>query len=93
MITLHRHKTDPKADKIEEGQGGRGRRDPVRHRPRPPKRRPPRRPGPFIVDGGEKIEGDEKITSWMRELQGDLEWERSLTGDACYLDPETGEVC
>lgn len=86
MITLHRHKIDPKAEEIEQKFKDLVLAYSVETLPEDES-------GPFIVDGDKKIEGVEEITAWLRELQSDLEWERSLTGDACYLDPETGEVC
>lgn len=86
MITLHRHKTDPKADEIEQKF-----KDLVlAYRM---ETLPEDESGPFIVDGDQKVEGEEEITSWLRELEGDLKWERSLTGDGCYIDPRSGEVC
>lgn len=47
----------------------------------------------FIVDGGTKISGEEELRSWLRKLESDLKWTRSLSGDACFRDPETGETC
>lgn len=86
MITLHRHTTDPKAEEIEQKF-----KDLVlAYRV---ETLPEDESGPFIVDGDQKIEGEEEITSWLRELQGDLEWQRSLTGDGCYIDPRSGDVC
>lgn len=86
MITLHRHKTDSKAEEIEQKF-----KDLVlAYRV---EILPENEFGPFIVDGGQKFEGVEDITSWLRELEGDLKWERSLTGDGCYIDPRSGEVC
>lgn len=86
MITLHRRKTDPKADKIEQKFKDLVLAYRVEDMPED-------NSGPFIVDGGKKIEGEEEIMSWLQELEGDLKWERSLTGDGCYIDPRSGEVC
>ncbi|MDR9366914.1 MAG: hypothetical protein RI575_16380 [Balneolaceae bacterium] len=47
----------------------------------------------FIEDGGEKIQGKEEIETWFRELEGELKWQRSISGDGCYIHPETGNVC
>lgn len=47
----------------------------------------------FIEDGGEKIQGKEEIETWFRELEGELKWQRSISGDGCYINPETGNVC
>jgi len=47
----------------------------------------------FIVESGKIIGGKKDIESWLNQLENELRWQRSLTGDACYLDPETGETC
>lgn len=86
MITLHRHKTDPKAEEIVQKF-----KDLVlAYRVETLSED---ESGPFIVDGDQKIEGEKKIGSWLRELEGDLEFQRSLTGDGCYIDPRSGEIC
>lgn len=46
-----------------------------------------------IIDGDSVITGDEEIESWLRELEDELSWQRSLSGDGCYIDPESGKVC
>lgn len=48
---------------------------------------------PYIEDSNKTISGDEAINEWIIELEGDLKWQRSLSGDACYIDPKTGKVC
>lgn len=47
----------------------------------------------YIVDGGKKISGRENLESWLLELESDLKWSRSLSGDSCYIDPKTQETC
>lgn len=47
----------------------------------------------FIVDGGQKISGEENLESWLRQLEAELKWTRSLSGDACFIDPKTNETC
>jgi len=47
----------------------------------------------YIKDGKKIIEGEKQINEWLRELEADLKWQRSLSGDGCYIDPETGESC
>ncbi len=47
----------------------------------------------FIKDGGKKIYGKEEIETWFRELEAELNWQRSISGDGCYIHPENGEVC
>lgn len=47
----------------------------------------------FIIDGDNKITEPEAITRWLEKLESELKWQRSLSGDGCYIDPETGETC
>ena len=47
----------------------------------------------FIEEDGEYYKTDQEISRWFRSLQKDLSWQRSLSGDGCYIDPESGEVC
>lgn len=46
-----------------------------------------------IKDGNNVIKGKDEINSWLRELEAELKWQRSLSGDGCYIDPETGKSC
>lgn len=86
MITLYRHKDDKQAADIEEKL-----QDLVlAYRV---EEIADQESGPFLVDGGEKIQGEEKLESWFRELKGELDWQRSLTGDGCYIHPDSGKVC
>ena len=48
---------------------------------------------PKIHDGDTTISGDDDIESWLRELEDELKWQRSLSGDGCYIDPKSGKVC
>ncbi|WP_340105235.1 hypothetical protein [Rhodohalobacter sp. 8-1] len=48
---------------------------------------------PKIKDGDTIISGEDEIESWLQELEADLKWQRSLSGDGCYIDPESGKVC
>lgn len=48
---------------------------------------------PKIKDGDTVISGEDEIENWLRELEADLQWQRSLSGDGCYIDPESGKVC
>lgn len=47
----------------------------------------------FIIDGGKKISGKAELESWFRQLESELRWTRSLSGDACFIDPATGNTC
>lgn len=48
---------------------------------------------PYIEEDGRQFTSDEEIKGWLRELESQLNWQRSLSGDGCYVDPESGEVC
>lgn len=48
---------------------------------------------PKIQDGDTIISDDKEIEGWLRELEDELSWQRSLSGDGCYIDPESGNVC
>lgn len=49
--------------------------------------------GVIIIESGKKIEGKRQIDEWLSQLEKELSWQRSLSGDGCYIDPETGETC
>lgn len=86
MITLHRHKNDKQAAKIEEKL-----QDLVlAYRVEEVK---DQQSVSFIVDSGRKIQGEEELETWFRELESELNWQRSLSGDGCYIHPDTGEIC
>jgi len=46
-----------------------------------------------IIESEKKIKGKQAIENWLNQFEKELRWQRSLTGDACYLDPDTGETC
>ena len=48
---------------------------------------------PKIVDGDTTLSNKGEIEEWLRELESELKWQRSLSGDGCYIDPESGKVC
>ena len=86
MITLHRHRDNEEAAKIEEKL-----QDLVlAYRVEDVEEQ---KSEPFIVDGGKKIQGKEELEAWLRELESELNWQRSITGDGCYIHPDSGEVC
>ena len=86
MITLYRHKDDQQAAKIEEKL-----QDLVlAYRV---EEMDDEQSESFIEDSGKEIRGEEEIESWFRQLESELNWQRSLSGDGCYIHPETGEVC
>ena len=48
---------------------------------------------PLLSDGHEHWTSQEDIKEFLDELQKDLEFSRSLTSDACYVDPENPSKC
>jgi len=48
---------------------------------------------PHIREGKNIISGEEELREYLHNLDRELHQQRSITGDGCYLDPETGEVC
>ena len=48
---------------------------------------------PKIVDGDTTLSDKDEIEEWLRELESELKWQRSLSGDGCYIDPKSGKVC
>lgn len=86
MITLHRHNTDSKAEKIEQKFKDLVLAYHVETLPEDES-------GPFIVDSGKRIEGEDELETWFRKLESELNWQRSLSGDGCYIHPESGEIC
>lgn len=47
----------------------------------------------FILDGSTRITGEEAIRTWLRELERELSIQRSISGDGCYVHPDTGDAC
>ena len=48
---------------------------------------------PYIRENGTIVTGHEKIRQFMKQLSIEIGQQRMVTGDGCYIDPETGEVC
>jgi len=48
---------------------------------------------PAVEESGKIYSKREEIDNWLIELKAELKFQRSLTGDGCYIDPETGEYC
>lgn len=48
---------------------------------------------PFIQENGTLVTGRERIKKYLDELSAELRQQRMVTGDGCYIDPETGKVC
>ena len=85
MIKLFRHADDPKADEIE----SRFEELILSYKTEISEDNDL----PKILDGDTIISGDEEIEEWLRELESELKWQRSLSGDGCYIDPKSGNVC
>lgn len=48
---------------------------------------------PYIEENGKEIRGAKALEEWVQQLESELNWQRSLSGDGCYIDPESGKVC
>jgi len=90
MIELHRTKIDQIADEIEQKLDDLV----VAYRSEfhdESKKQPA--PMPFIKESGKIIHGSNNITEYLTELEKELNWQRSLSGDGCYIDPDSGNIC
>lgn len=85
MITLYRKKEDTKADSIEQ-----------KFRDLVLAYRTEIDSGidsAYITEGNTKIEQGKNMEEWLRQLEQELAFQRSLSGDGCYIDPNTGKIC
>ena len=48
---------------------------------------------PYIDDGIDRANGEDEIRNYMDQLTKDVKIMGEFTSDACYIDPDTGEVC
>jgi predicted nucleotidyltransferase len=48
---------------------------------------------PLLTDGHEHWTSREEIKEFLEKLKQDLEFSRSVTSDACYVDPENPGEC
>ncbi|MGM0546271.1 MAG: hypothetical protein ACQEST_06060 [Bacteroidota bacterium] len=48
---------------------------------------------PLLSDGHEQWTSQEEIKAFLEELSRDLKFSRTLTSDACYIDPEDPSEC
>ncbi len=48
---------------------------------------------PYIKESSKIVTGKQNIDRYFIELEEELRWQRSLSGDGCYIDPDSGEVC
>ena len=89
MITLYRKPDDPKADEIE----GRFEDLILAYKTEVAEGSSTVENLPKIVDGDTTVTGDQQIEEWLTELEADLKWQRSLSGDGCFIDPKSGKIC
>ncbi|MEO1055232.1 MAG: hypothetical protein AAFX87_31685 [Bacteroidota bacterium] len=47
----------------------------------------------FIKENDIIIKGQEAVFRYLEAFSRTLEHERSISADACYIDPDTGETC
>jgi len=48
---------------------------------------------PAIKENGSIITGENNQKQYIEELERELKRNRSFTGDACYIDPDSGKLC
>jgi hypothetical protein len=48
---------------------------------------------PALSDGYKTWLSESEIKKFLRELDQDLSFSRSLSGDACYIDPDNPDQC
>jgi len=89
MITLHRNKEDTYADAIE----GRFKDLVLSYQSEVHASDQTDKTLPVIEDGDTLISGEKEIGEWLTELEAELKWQRSISGDGCYIDPDSGNVC
>lgn len=96
MIELHRYKNDKYADRIQQALDDMvlSYETVVYHKPEN-KSEPdlPETSLPFLNENGTKYSKEKDIKFFLRELSRELEEQRSISGDACYIDPQTGKIC
>lgn len=85
MITLHRKKQDAEADQIEE----RFKDLILAYRVEYDNELD----SPFIRESDVKISPGEEMENWFLQLESELSWQRSLSGDGCFIDPNNGNIC
>ncbi len=48
---------------------------------------------PYLDENGHLFKGLEDMVDFLNDLQRELDIQRSISADACYVDEETGEIC
>lgn len=90
MIEVHRYKTDQFADEIEQILNELVVAYRSEYYDENEKQAVPL---PFIKESGKIIQGGDDINEYLADLEKELTWQRSLSGDGCYIDPDSGKVC
>ena len=47
----------------------------------------------IVKDGEDQYMPGKDFDNWLQQLELELKTQRSLSGDGCYIDPQTGKVC
>lgn len=89
MITLHCKKGDPKSNRLEQKL----KEIVLAYKTVYHQANESSHPLPYIEDDDAIITDYEEIEEWIIELEAELKWQRSLSGDGCYIDPNSGKVC
>lgn len=95
MIEFHRYRDDQYADRLQEKLDDMvlAYKTIVHDKPASEDENDPESSLPYFDENGTRYSGEKEITSYLRELSKELEEQRSISGDACYIDPRTGEIC
>ena len=48
---------------------------------------------PYLDENGTIIKGMEAMNDYLEDLRKELQIQRSITADACYVDEKSGEIC
>lgn len=48
---------------------------------------------PYLKENDRVITGEEDMNALLRDVEQELREQRMVSGDACYIDPQTGEMC
>lgn len=47
----------------------------------------------YIEEDGNEFRTGDEIRSWLEELQAELNFQRTLSGDGCYIKPDSDKHC
>ncbi|MEX0648503.1 MAG: hypothetical protein WEA56_14670 [Balneolaceae bacterium] len=87
MITLFRKPDDPASDELEKKLND------LVLAFKTETADPEIRSAPYIKEDGNIISEDQDIEKWLLELEKELIIQRSVSGDGCYINPDTGKIC